>query len=46
MHHPITKRAIDFTQTSEYNFRTSLFEALKQKRKVALRLGELKDNKT
>lgn len=46
MHHPITTRAIDFTQTSEYNFRTSLFEALKQKRKVALRLGELKDNKT
>lgn len=46
MHNPITKRAVDFKQAPEYIFRTSLIEALKRKRKVALRLGTLKDNKT
>lgn len=45
MHNPITHRSVDFKQTPEYIFRTSLIEALKRKRKVALRLGELKDNK-
>lgn len=43
-HNPISKKAIDFSTTPEYKFRMSLIEALKQKRKVALRLGTLKDN--
>jgi len=43
-HNPISKRAVDFSKTPEYKFRTELMEALKQKRKVALRVGTLKDN--
>ncbi|MBR1520638.1 MAG: NYN domain-containing protein [Bacteroidaceae bacterium] len=45
MHNPVTGKAIDYSKTDEYKFRTELFEALKRKRKVALRLGELKENK-
>lgn len=44
VHHPVTKRAIDFSKTPEYLFRKEIFETLKRKRKVALRLGTLKDN--
>lgn len=44
MHNPITHNAIDYSKTDEYKFRVDLFEALKMKRKVALRLGNLKDN--
>ncbi len=43
-HNPITKRAVDFSKTPEYKFRMELMNALKQKRKVALRVGTLKDN--
>lgn len=43
-HNPISKKAIDFSKTDEYCFRVELMEALKQKRKVALRVGTLKDN--
>lgn len=43
-HNPISKKAIDFSKTPEYKFRMELMEALKQKRKVALRVGTLKDN--
>ncbi len=43
-HNPITKKPIDFSKSAEYAFRMDLIEALKQKRKVALRLGTLKDN--
>lgn len=43
-HNPITKKAVDFSKTPEYKFRTELMEALKQKRKVALRVGTLKDS--
>ena len=43
-HNPITKKAIDFRKSDEYNFRKELFEHLKKKRKMALRLGALKDN--
>lgn len=43
-HNPISKKAIDFSKTPEYEFRVELMEALKQKRKVALRVGTLKDN--
>lgn len=41
IHHPITKKLIDFSKTEEYQFRKSFFEQLKKKRKVALRLGQL-----
>lgn len=43
-HNPITGKAIDFSKSDEYKFRTELMETLKQKRKVALRVGTLKDN--
>ncbi|MDE6485336.1 MAG: NYN domain-containing protein [Duncaniella sp.] len=43
-HNPISKKAVDFSKTPEYRFRIELMEALKQKRKVALRVGTLKDN--
>jgi uncharacterized LabA/DUF88 family protein len=44
VHNPISKKLIDFSTTEEYKFRTCLLEALKRKRKVALRIGTLKDN--
>lgn len=43
-HNPVTGRAIDFKQTPEYKFKIELLDALKRKRKVALRMGTLKDN--
>ncbi len=43
-HNPVTQKAIDFSKTPEYAFKTALINALKRKRKVALRLGTLKDN--
>lgn len=43
-HNPITKKAVDFKKTTEYKFKMELLNALKQKRKVALRMGTLKDN--
>ncbi|MDE6301476.1 MAG: NYN domain-containing protein [Muribaculaceae bacterium] len=43
-HNPISKKAVDFSKTPEFKFRIELMEALKQKRKVALRVGTLKDN--
>ncbi len=46
MHNPISKKVVDFKATDEYQFRTELIEALKKKRKVALRLGTLKESKT
>lgn len=46
MHNPIDHKVLDFKSTSEYEFRTQLMEALKKKRKVALRLGTLKESKT
>ena len=44
VHNPITKRAIDFSKSPEYKFHKELIERLKTKRKVAVRLGTLKDN--
>jgi uncharacterized LabA/DUF88 family protein len=46
MQNPISKRSIDFSKSDEYKFRMELLDALKCKRKVALRLGELKDGKS
>lgn len=43
-HNPISHNPIDYSGSDEYRFRTELFEALKRHRKVALRLGTLKDN--
>ena len=43
-HNPVSGKAIDFSKTQEYKFRTELLDALKRKRKVALRIGTLKDN--
>ena len=45
MQNPISKRTIDYSKSEEFKFRTELIEELKLKRKVALRLGELRDNK-
>lgn len=45
-HNPISGKAVDFSKTEEFQFRKELLEALKRKRKVALRIGMLKDNKT
>lgn len=44
IHHPITKKCILFDKTPEALFRKELFECLKRKRKVALRLGYLKES--
>ena len=44
VHNPISKKLVDFSSTEEYRFRTELLDALKHKRKVALRIGTLKDN--
>lgn len=41
---PITNKLIDYSKTPEHKFREELIEALKKKRKVALRIGSLKDN--
>lgn len=45
-HNPISGKAVDFSKSEEYKLRSELIEALKKKRKVALRIGMLKDNKT
>jgi uncharacterized LabA/DUF88 family protein len=44
VHHPITGKVIDFSKTQTAQFRIAFFEELKKKRKVALRLGEVKDH--
>ncbi|MCD8292871.1 MAG: NYN domain-containing protein [Prevotellaceae bacterium] len=44
VHNPITGKAVDFSKTPEYEFKMDLLNALKKKRKVALRMGDLKDN--
>lgn len=45
VHNPITNKCIDFSQTSSAIQQKQLLSELKKKRKVALRLGKLKDNK-
>ena len=42
---PISNRNIEFNKTSVALFRKALFNALMQKRKIALRLGELHDGR-
>jgi uncharacterized LabA/DUF88 family protein len=41
-HHPLKNRQIDFSNTPEAKLRRELFDALRRKRKFALRLGYLK----
>jgi len=43
MHHPISRRSIDFAKSEQAVFRTALHDELRKKRKVALRLGHLLD---
>ncbi len=40
-HHPLTKKAIDFSKTETYSFQTQLHDELKGTRNMALRLGSL-----
>ena len=42
MHNPITGRCINYAKSDQYKFRHDLMNALKYKRKVALRIGTLK----
>lgn len=44
-HNPLSGKAIDFSKTDQYLFQIAFFEELKKKRKIALRLGVLEDNK-
>ena len=44
VHNPVTHKSFDFKKTPQYSFRMQLFEELKKKRKIALRLGVLKDS--
>lgn len=43
-HNPVSGKAVDYSKTPQYKFMEELLEELKTKRKVALRIGELKDN--
>lgn len=43
VHNPISKKCINFGNTPEAQFKKQLLEELRKKRKVALRLGQLKD---
>ena len=43
VHNPITHEAIDFEKNPIHAFRTTLFEELQKRRKIALRLGYLSD---
>lgn len=39
MHHPLTNKCIDFSKSERAKWRLAFHEALREKRKVALRLG-------
>ena len=41
LHNPITQKSVDFSKSSEATFRLELHNKLRDKRKVALRLGHL-----
>jgi len=40
-HHPLANRRIEYARTQQAAFREALFQALRQKRKFALRLGKV-----
>ena len=43
-HYLVSGKPIDYSRTPEFKFKTEMINALKKKRKVALRIGTLKDN--
>jgi len=43
LHNPISGKSIDLSKTDIYKLRLVLFEELKKKRKIALRLGRIKN---
>jgi uncharacterized LabA/DUF88 family protein len=43
-HFPRTRKAIDFSKTTQSAFRLALHDELRKQRKVALRLGHLLEN--
>lgn len=45
-HNPISKKPIDFAQSKLAQFKLDFYEELKKKRKVALRMGYVRDNNT
>ena len=45
IHNPISKRCINFAKTEEAACRNTIIDQMKKKRKVALRLGTLKESK-
>jgi len=45
VHNPISGRSIDFAKSDQAMFRRALCAQLKQKRKLAVRLGDLRDGK-
>lgn len=45
-HHPLTGKVVDFARLPSAKFRINFFEVLKKRKKVQLRLGKLKENKT
>lgn len=44
LYHPLLQRTVDFSRTPQSKWMKAFLEELKQKRKVALRLGVLDDN--
>jgi uncharacterized LabA/DUF88 family protein len=44
MHHPVTGQCIDFAKSDRAKWRLAFHEALREKRKVALRLGALDES--
>lgn len=45
VHNPISNKCIDFSKTEEALYRNELINELKKKRKLALRLGHIKESK-
>lgn len=43
-HNPVSGRAVDFSKSTVATFRHQLHDALRQKRKIALRLGQLAEH--
>lgn len=43
VYHPLTGKTIDYEKSETYKWSLELFEELKKKRKLALRMGELSD---
>ena len=43
-HNPVSKKSVDFSKSRHAQFRLEFYEELKKKRKVALRMGDLKEH--